>query len=300
MAVLITQVLYFTATGEDSNTQGDEVAEAFTSSQTGGLATTRASSSSANQSVVYTYDELGQLVEVQYPNGVTISYSYDPVGNRKSANVTSELITLHTGWNLISFSVNNCYYDTPSPPIVPMLDDVNYVPVASIGVVFSSIEGKYERVRSFDEDGGHTWDPALPMFSDMHYVACGYGYWIKMTEPGVLTLEGTAASPTATMSLHAGWNLVGCWSGPTCSYDSASEPTVAFPPYVTNFNYLLDIGEAFDSIDGLYDRVRSFDEDGGHTYDPALPMFSDLHYVGPGYGYWIKMNATGNLSYSQN
>ena len=218
------------------------------------------------------------------------------LGKAIATLTANQTIPLHTGWNLISFSVNNCYYDTPSPPAVPLLPDVNPIQVPSIGDVFSSIDGKYELVRSFDADGGHTWDPALPLFSNLDYVAGGYGYWIKMTQPADLVLDGLRASTTACLPLHTGWNLVGCWSSDTAWYDD-DPPTVPFPPDVTDFVPVSDIGEVFNSIDGSYDIIRSFDADGGHTYDPALPMFSDLHYVGPGYGYWIKMNEEGALCY---
>ena len=32
--------------------------------------------------VIYTYDALGRLTSAAYPNGVTITYTYDPAGNR--------------------------------------------------------------------------------------------------------------------------------------------------------------------------------------------------------------------------
>lgn len=34
------------------------------------------------QNVIYTYDALGRITTVTYPNGATISYTYDPAGNR--------------------------------------------------------------------------------------------------------------------------------------------------------------------------------------------------------------------------
>ncbi|WP_176400136.1 hypothetical protein [Ureibacillus sinduriensis] len=34
--------------------------------------------------VTYTYDTLNQLLKEQYDNGLTFSYTYDAVGNRKS------------------------------------------------------------------------------------------------------------------------------------------------------------------------------------------------------------------------
>jgi YD repeat-containing protein len=36
----------------------------------------------------YTYDEQGRLVLVQYPNGSSVSYTYDNAGNRTQTVVT--------------------------------------------------------------------------------------------------------------------------------------------------------------------------------------------------------------------
>lgn len=36
----------------------------------------------------YTYDEQGRLVQVQYPNGSTVTYTYDNAGNRTQTVVT--------------------------------------------------------------------------------------------------------------------------------------------------------------------------------------------------------------------
>jgi YD repeat-containing protein len=35
-------------------------------------------------SAVYTYDSLGRVIQVVYFNGLTITYTYDPAGNRTS------------------------------------------------------------------------------------------------------------------------------------------------------------------------------------------------------------------------
>ncbi|MCX8023406.1 MAG: hypothetical protein N2745_11620, partial [Syntrophorhabdaceae bacterium] len=221
------------------------------------------------------------------------------MGDRQVANVNlngaeEQRIPLKKGWNLISFSVKNCYYTTPTPPAEPMLPGTTYIKVASIAQVLSSIDGKCDVVRSFDGEGAHTFDPLLPDYSDMKYMAGGYGYWIKMKEDGELKISGTRAVSLDTLPLRSGWNLIGYWAE-DIRY-MGSKPTVSFPPDATKYTLLSDMGDAFMSIANKYSIVRSFDT-GFHTYDPYLPGFNDLTYIGPGYGMWIKMKTPGNLKY---
>ena len=204
-------------------------------------------------------------------------------------------MALHTGWNLVSFPVNVCYYDTVEPPDVPMLPDVMLTHVDDIGALLDSIiVGEYKRVRGFDIDGYHNYNPASPASSDLHYIACGYGYWIRMTEPGELVLSGPRADPVAGLPLHAGRNLVGNWSD-TCYYDSDDPPAVPMPDDLYQFVQVPSIGDVLASIDGLYHAVRSLDVDGAHVWHPNVPASSDLHYFAPGYGYWISMTDAGVL-----
>lgn len=44
---------------------------------------------SAPSQVTYKYDALGRLIEVRYPNGRVVTYSYDPAGNRTTVTVGS-------------------------------------------------------------------------------------------------------------------------------------------------------------------------------------------------------------------
>lgn len=223
-------------------------------------------------------------------------WSYDGALSRVNLDGTSkQVIPLHKGWNLISFSIKKAYY-VGEVPNVPMLFGIYYKKVNSLNEVLSSIEGLYEVVRSFDSLGAHTYDPALPEFSDLKYMAAGYGYWIKMNEPGNLELTGLKALPTDTMQLHSGWNQVGYW-GSDIRYVK-EKPTVHFPPDSTIYTQLFSMGESLVSISGSYDVVRSFDVTGSHTYDPLLPdSFNNLKYPGPGYGLWVKMKTIKELPY---
>jgi hypothetical protein len=55
---------------------------------------------------------------------------------------------------------------------------------ASIGAVWGAIAGKFDRLVMYDAAGAKLFVPALPaQFNTMKYIAPGYGYWIKVTDP---------------------------------------------------------------------------------------------------------------------
>jgi hypothetical protein len=207
-----------------------------------------------------------------------------------------QIIPLRAGWNLISFSVKNCYYTGDTIPAAPMLVGINYIRVAGIGDVLASISGKYDVVRSFDLDGAHTYDPALEGtgFNTLKFLASGYGYWIKMKEAANLELAGLKATPADTLELRTGWNLVGYWGGDVRYLETSP---LGFPPDVTVFTKIDSMGEVFDTLAGNYSAVRSYDGT-SHIYVPTLPdSVNTLQYIGPGYGLWIRMKTPDELSY---
>jgi hypothetical protein len=210
-----------------------------------------------------------------------------------------ETIPLRAGWNLVSFTTNVCYYTGAQPPEVEMLEGVAYQQVADLNDALSSIDNRYEVVRGFDAEGAHTYDPAAaPAMNDLGYLAPGYGYWIKATEDCELTLSGGRVSPLARLQLASGWNLVGFW-GHEVNY-LAVEPDALFagPPETPVLSEVAAAADLFPAIAGLYQVINSFDADGAHSLRPDLPDFvSDLRYAGPGYGFWVRMNGNGQLSY---
>ncbi|MBI5017196.1 MAG: hypothetical protein HZB55_17155 [Deltaproteobacteria bacterium] len=207
----------------------------------------------------------------------------------------SVTLSLRQGWNLISFPLAVAWH-VGDPPTAAVPTGTVYQPVAAIGDVFAGIAGKYSVVRSFDADGAHSFDPTLPKYlSDLTYVAGGYGYWIKMKEAADLVLEGLPLDPAATRPLTANWNLVGYWGG-DCRH-VGDPPTDRFGPG-TVFTPVARISDILQSVVDKLIVVRSFDAGGAHSYNPTLPDYlSDLTYMGPGYGYWVKMNGTGELRY---
>ena len=149
------------------------------------------------------------------------------------------------GWNLISLPLQ------PSD--------------TSIGAVLAGISGQYASVWSFQNGAWLVYDPANPDFSDLTNMEAGWGYWLNMTEPA--TLSFTGATPSPSMNLFTGWNLVG--------YNSSTAIAIA---------------DALSSITGNVVSVWAYMNDAWLVYDPANPDFSDLSGMMPGYGYWINTN----------
>ncbi len=231
-------------------------------------------------------------------NVVTVTAS-DGSGNTASATATLERyarveIPLSVGWNLISFPIARCWH-VGSPPGGSFLPGTEFVPVASVGEAFAGIAGRYDLIRSFDGQGFHDYDPALPAYlNDLTYVAGGHGYWIRMSEAAVLTLEGRAVAPSASLGLRAGWNLAGYWAGDVRYLGSL--PTVSFPPGVT-YTQVPGVAEIFPGPAPSLEAVWSHDANGDHTYEAGNSSPSPLTYGGPGYGYWLKTSVPAALQY---
>ena len=212
-----------------------------------------------------------------------------------------KIIPLHEGWNLISFPIKRCFYVDSVPgyadgePDIPLLPKTIVEKVQSIADVLTSIHGQYEVVRSFDQKGAHTYDPKLPDFNDMKYIAGGYGYWIKMKASANLEINGVRTNAKDRLALHKGWNLIGYWHRDVQYVNK--RPEVAFPPDITSFIHTDSIKNIFYSIENKYDMIRSFDKNGAYTFDPMLDAFNfnDFYYAGQGYGFWIRMKEHGEL-----
>jgi|GEM_PF-1746394 len=214
-------------------------------------------------------------------------------------------IPLRNGaWNLASYGVLKGW-NKGGVPSTPQLGGVAWEAVASVGDAFplKSVDGRYYRVIGSDATGAKFWNPALPSISTLAYLAPGYGYWVKMKpspQPlAWMTVPGEPVSGSESLALAAGWSLTGYWgNGRTYSdnaYDASGE---LLPVSASEMVALPSIGDLWSSLSGNYVRVSSFDGQGAHVWNPYLPGFSTLRYMGPGYGYWIKTTAPGTLSYA--
>jgi len=149
-------------------------------------------------------------------------------------------------------------------------------------------------IESYDIEGAKIYDPNIPkFFNTLHYLAAGYGYWIKMKEPAILTLRGLLADPMDQLQLNSGWNLIGCWHS-HIQFNSNSFSAIDLP-----LQPVKSLSQVFQSIDGKYELICNYDDTGTNVFDPNVPeFFNTLHYISPGYGYWIKMKEPATINFS--
>jgi hypothetical protein len=220
----------------------------------------------------------------------------DEAGNISKRSTTTRVayqkIPLHEGWNLISFSTDRCFY-VGSKPDISWIDELVYEQVTNIGKVFDSISNSFSIVHGFDNEP-RTYNPLNPIATTMRYIAPGYGYWIKVKETapfdgdGYIYLEigGEVLDNNYAIPLNPGWNLIG-YTGNDIRY-TGSIPEVSFPdnPGKTPVTNLLD--DVFFSIHDNLSIVQGFDTE-PRALNPENEITSNMKYVGPGYGYWIKI-----------
>ncbi|KPK79077.1 MAG: hypothetical protein AMS27_18425 [Bacteroides sp. SM23_62_1] len=149
-------------------------------------------------------------------------------------DVINQEIDLSAGWNLISLR------QQPS--------DI------SIDSVLEVISGKYASVWVYFDGSWRVYDPENPGFSDLTTMEAGRGYWINMDEATRLNISGT--TPSNSVELAAGWNLVG--------YNCSTSQSVA---------------DALASIEGKYVSIWAYMDGSWKVYDPNNPGFSDQRCV---------------------
>jgi hypothetical protein len=96
-----------------------------------------------------------------------------------------ETLDLKTGWTLLGYWGNERrYHDssvTAPATLLSPVSAVDNVLVGSIGDVWASVAGVYDRVIAFDA-GAKVWNPAQPSFATLRSMGPGNGYWIKLRE----------------------------------------------------------------------------------------------------------------------
>jgi hypothetical protein len=244
------------------------------------------------------------------PAGLPAAFLWTSDGDSLPADLDfreGQRIPLRMGaWNLISYGILSGYYRGASPPGPPVagsqISGVAWDNVAALGDAFplKSIEGKVDRVVGNDGKGNKLWMSSIPA-STLAYLAPGYGYWVRMkagsTPLSWMTVLGSRATLSETLSLSAGWTLLGYWDTVRVYHASTYDASWELVPVDASPVPLSTLGEMWGSLGSSYDRMVSFDGGGNKLYLPSMPGPSTMKYLAPGYGYWGKMSGPVTLSY---
>ena len=109
-----------------------------------------------------------------------------------SSLIASQTITLHDGWNLVSFS------EKPANESFWTISELNLP---------SQVDRIYGEVETYIEGD---------LINTLSSVSAGNGYWIKSNGESIISVNGVAASSSLT-GYHTDWNLVGFTSSDTVS-----------------------------------------------------------------------------------
>jgi len=212
-------------------------------------------------STTYTWNESGEKTI-----GIKVTDD-DDSSITTTATITisliSQNISLETDWNLVSFSL---------------------IPAdTTITSVLSSIANKYTIVYGWDGSvaAPNNWlkyDPASGGIEEIGNTLDNLdnrmGFWIKMTEPATLAIQGTMPTVNTQIPLYivgGGWNLV--------SYPS----TTARAPRETLPSSSFTLIYAYHKSD-TSDPWKLFDNNVVGAADYA----NDLTQLTQGWGYWVK------------
>lgn len=173
----------------------------------------------------------------------------DPDDDASAGNAVFNL-QLSRGWNLVSL------------PVTPPDDDIVRL--------LAPIQGQYNIVWGFIGDDWQSFDPDLPEFRTLTTLRPGRGYWIDMKTSATLAVSGPPA--TESVSLAAGWNLIGI-----------------------NFLGKIRAKSAFRDLGSQMSAAWMYSSGTWRVFDPQNSDFSDLQWLQAGYGYWIKTDRAGIL-----
>jgi subtilase family serine protease len=176
-----------------------------------------------------------------------------------AAGASSYPISLVQGWNLISM------------PVVPQNTAIKTV----LGALITAND--FTSITSYQ---GGKWVSATlsagKLSGPLTTVQDGYGYWIYMTQPATLTVNGYVIAPPPSLpprySLAAGWNLVGFKPEPTVTSETVGA-------------YLTSLGTSYDP-----NNVWVYDNTSGSWMQGTSTTLT------PGEAMWILMTSPTTLS----
>jgi hypothetical protein len=146
------------------------------------------------------------------------------------------------------------------------------LPVRPDNSIVPAVMGEaYNRIESIWGYFNYSWGihtPGLCTCSSFFYMKDNYGYWVKSGEDALRIRVSGEPSP-GPIELKKGWNLVG--------YNSLEARPVS---------------EAISTLSGKVISVWTYKNGRWYVYDPYHSEYSDLIYMEPGLGYWIKTSGS--------
>ncbi len=220
---------------------------------------------SGNDSVIVTINPATNIAEISAPltylgtESLVFTVTDDSLASDSDTLIVEVIPYIRTITIPLSAGWNLISWDVDTP------EDL-------VGVLLSDIMSDLVVVLGF-EGGGLTYDPDWPQFSTLGYLDHLHGYWMKSLMENTLSLTGVVVPGDSPIVMEAGWNLI--------SY---------LPDHPDSTAHALS--SIFDNIV----VILGFNQ-GGLTYDPDWPQFSNLQILSPGFGYWVKMTSADTLIY---
>lgn len=140
----------------------------------------------------------------------------------------------------------------PDDPVAPMV----------LGDAYNSIE----TIWGYFYDAWQIHIAGMFPESDFLSMKDSYGYWVK-SGANALKVRVSGELDQGAISLRKGWNLTG--------YKSFE---------------VRPVSDAISEIANKVDSIWTYKNGKWFVYDPLHPEFSDLVFMEPGLGYWIKAN----------
>ncbi len=167
-----------------------------------------------------------------------------------------QTLSLHAGWNLVSWNVGY---------------------VAPIDSVLADLGGCVDVVLGLHESGGVVYDPDLPQYSTLDTVNYHHGYWFRMSCPMTIDLCGPPIQSDDPLQLRAGWNLTSYWPDEASPVDQALASVLGCVGVVLGFD---DGGQVWVPGMDLYNTFNVMAPGFGYWIKSAC----DTTLVYPGFG----------------
>ena len=236
----------------------------------------------SNKKETMRYDDLDRLIHAERTNDFSLNYEYDSIGNmlKISNNLGNNLMSSHIvlasasdqidlGSGIVEEKEPEEETEEKNQFTISLKQGLNLISIPltlddnSIDIVLKPIQGKYNSVFAYIDEGWKIYNPERPLYlNTLTEITPEYGYWIEMKENAALTLTGLEIN-SYTFNLDKGWNLIGYPFLESGAIDSN------LPNLINIFVY----------------------ESGFKEYDPLKQSnLNTLKEFKQGYGYWVRVS----------